>query len=173
MTKLKNCPFCGGEAAFIIGSKINDVTGIGFNLRVQCKKCNLTLPKPALLMIDLNEDGSFRYIKDGRMDLANKWNNRKAVIIEENEVHIPDRITLNPDMIESGILNIETTMDEKRPVLLEYTPFQDYSIQFFDNTEVKKSWTMHMTEEQFKGMAIGMAHMLGLEITGDTENDQV
>ena len=169
MTKLKNCPFCGGEAAFIVASKINDGTGIGFDLRIQCKKCNLTLPKPALLMINLNEDGSFRYIKDGRTDLANKWNNRKSVIIEDN----PDRDTLNPNRIESGVLDIETTMHEKCPVLLEYTPFQDYSIQFFDNTEVKKSWTMHMTEEQFRGMAIGMAHMLGLEITGDKENDQV
>lgn len=85
----------------------------------------------------------------------------------EDEVNIPEYFTLNPDRIESGSLNFETKMYEKCLVFAECTSDQDYSIRFFDNTEVKKSWTMHMTEEQFKGMAIGMAHMLGLEITGE------
>lgn len=96
-----------------------------------------------------------------------------AANIEENEVYIPVRSTLNPDSIESGSLNFETKMYEECPVVIEGTHDQDYSIRFFDNTEVKKSWIMHMTKEQFKGTAIGMAHMLGLEITGDKENDQV
>lgn len=98
---------------------------------------------------------------------------KNAANIEENEVYIPVRSTLNPDRIESGSLNFETTLCEKCLVFAEYTPVQDYSIRFVDNTEVKKSWIMHMTEKQFKGMATGMAHLLGLEITGDKENDQV
>lgn len=173
MTKLKNCPFCGGEAAYIVTSKIHDVTGMGFGLRIQCKKCKLSFPESETVIININEDGSIRYIKDGRMNLANKWNTRNAANIEENEVHIPDCIMLNPDIIKSSTLNFETKMYEKCLVFAECTSDQDYSIRFFDNTEVKKSWTMHMTEEQFKGMATGMAHMLGLEITGDKENDQV
>lgn len=95
---------------------------------------------------------------------------KNAANIEDNEVHIPDRITLNPDIIKGSTLTIETKMYEKCLVFAECTSDQDYSIRFFDNTEVKKSWIMHMTEEQFKGMAIGMAHMLGLEITGEKEN---
>lgn len=95
-----------------------------------------------------------------------------AANIEENEVHIPDHITLDPDCIESGSFNFETKMYEKCLVFAECTPDQDYSIRFFDNTEVKKSWIMHMTEEQFRGMAIGMAHMLGLEITGGKNEER-
>lgn len=172
MTKLKNCPFCGGEAAYIVTSKINGVTGMGFSLRIQCKKCNLSFPESETLIININEDGSVRYIEDGRTDLANKWNTRNAANIEEDEINIPDRITLNPDCIESGSLNFETKMYEKCLVFAECTSDQDYSIRFFDNTEVKKSWIMHMTEEQFREMSIGMAHMLGLEITGGKNEER-
>ena len=109
------------------------------------------------------------------IDVLGFFNNalKNAANIKEDEVNIPDRITLNPDRIESGSLNFETKMYENCPVVIKGTYDQDYSIGFFDNTEVKKSWIMHMTKEQFKGMATGMAHILGLEITGDKENDQV
>ena len=129
MNKLKNCPFCGGEAAYIITNKISDVTGMGFGLRIQCKKCNLSHPKTETLIININEDGSVRYIKDGRTDLANKWNTRNDANKEDDEVNIPDRITLNPDSIKSGSLNFETKMYEECPVVIEGTHDQDYSIR--------------------------------------------
>ena len=106
------------------------------------------------------------------IDVLGFFNNalKNAANIKEDEVNIPDRITLNPDRIESGSLNFETKMCEDCPVVIAGTHDQNYSIQFFDNTEVKKSWNMRMTKEQFKGIATGIAQMLG-EITGGKEND--
>ena len=130
-------------------------------------------PVPQMMPISSLEKTGEHIDVLGFLNNALKNTIKNAANIEEDEVHIPDRITLNPDRIESGSLNFETKMYEKCLVFAECTSDQDYSIRFFDNTEVKKSWIMHMTEKQFKGMAIGMAHMLGLEITGDKENDQV
>ena len=77
MMDLKSCPFCGGEAAFLV--KCHSERGIarGWEFGVYCKKCDVTTPKTDYrLEMRLNEHREIETIVDERLLAITTWNRR-------------------------------------------------------------------------------------------------
>lgn len=77
MTKLKRCPFCGGEAVFsvITASSCNLLRGYEFNIR--CSKCKATIPDRCYqIEFKMNDSGEIEIIHDGREAAIEAWNKR-------------------------------------------------------------------------------------------------
>ena len=74
---LKPCPFCGGEAIFLI--KTYSATGFnrGWELGVSCRNCKVTTPESNYrLEVGLSDKGELLTIIDERALAIEKWNRR-------------------------------------------------------------------------------------------------
>ena len=77
MAELKPCPFCGGEAEYLIQSHSASGNDRGWMFGIRCKKCNVTTPKRNFeLVARLCEDGQIHITKDERGEAADLWNGR-------------------------------------------------------------------------------------------------
>ena len=76
MTKLDNCPFCGGKATFNITSRYTQASTVGFLFKIKCVRCGITFPAEGKVSLTLDESGTVRYVEDNRLELASKWNSR-------------------------------------------------------------------------------------------------
>lgn len=75
--ELKPCPFCGGEAKFLV--KVSTERGIirGWNFGIYCSKCDITTPKTNyILEIQLDEMGEIITVIDERPLAIEAWNRR-------------------------------------------------------------------------------------------------
>lgn len=80
MIKLKPCPFCGGEAIFVVNSNISSKHCVGFNYYIKCSSCGCTpIKKDAEMDIFLDRDGEVK-ITDvcivARESMIAVWNTR-------------------------------------------------------------------------------------------------
>lgn len=80
MIELKECPFCGGKAIFFTKRTITSSINVGFYYSIKCQKCGLEYPEHGTVTLLLNEDGTVKFIRDNRDELATRWNSR----IEKN-----------------------------------------------------------------------------------------
>lgn len=78
MFKLEKCPFCNGEAIFHTTSEFTKSCEQGFCFKIKCTRCGVTYPCEGKVSVTLEESGTLRYIEDNRLELADKWNNRKG-----------------------------------------------------------------------------------------------
>lgn len=77
MTVLKPCPFCGGEAKYLV--KCNSERGIarGWEFGIYCTKCDVTTAKTNYkLEVNLSDDGQISPIEDERCEAIEAWNKR-------------------------------------------------------------------------------------------------
>lgn len=77
MSELKPCPFCGGEAKFLI--KLHSERGItrGWEFGIYCTKCDVTTPKTCYkLEVQLNGAGQIDITEDERQQAIEAWNRR-------------------------------------------------------------------------------------------------
>lgn len=65
--KLKPCPFCGGEAAYIIYSNYERCTTHGWQFGIKCTNCMIELPmRDFIVTADLKSNGGIAF---ANMDL--------------------------------------------------------------------------------------------------------
>lgn len=76
--ELKPCPFCGGEAIFRFISTYSSGGDrcIGYDFKIVCSNCGITLPSRYEIRFRIKEDGEFVIEKDDREKAANDWNRR-------------------------------------------------------------------------------------------------
>lgn len=77
MIELKPCPFCGGEAKYVV--KCHSERGIarGWEFGIYCTKCGVTTPKTYYkLEVQLSGDGQISIIEDERCQAIEAWNKR-------------------------------------------------------------------------------------------------
>lgn len=74
--KLKKCPFCGGNARFVLVSGGHDGYNARWHFKIKCEKCGACLPWIFKLEIGLNEDGNLDYIVDERAAAIEEWNRK-------------------------------------------------------------------------------------------------
>lgn len=75
--ELRPCPFCGGEAKFLV--KVSTERGIirGWNFGIYCSKCDIATPKTNyILEIQLDEMGEIITVIDERPLAIEAWNRR-------------------------------------------------------------------------------------------------
>ena len=74
--RLKDCPFCGGEAYFRVTSNgiCAETRKIGF--QIECKVCRVSIPKTYEIELTIDENGDIKTLKDERGIAAGKWNKR-------------------------------------------------------------------------------------------------
>lgn len=75
-TKLKPCPFCGGEAQFKTISNKSGNQSVGFEFEISCVKCGIMLPKRYSIEFQLSNSGEIKPITDHRMTATEAWNRR-------------------------------------------------------------------------------------------------
>lgn len=75
--KLKPCPFCGGEAVFVITTHSSSHHDVRFNFSIQCSGCYTRLPKDYSLTLRLDTDGNILTTSDGRKSAEEAWNRRR------------------------------------------------------------------------------------------------
>lgn len=85
MTTLDNCPFCGGEAVFMITGEFTQSRGVGFHFRIACNACGIKQPKEGTVSVTLENDGALRFVKDDRLDLATLWNTRQSEEVNDEK----------------------------------------------------------------------------------------
>lgn len=81
MERLKSCPFCGGEAKFLVKTYMaNGVMreySLGYSFGICCSKCDITTPKTDyILKFRLNDDGEIELNVDERPLAIETWNRR-------------------------------------------------------------------------------------------------
>jgi hypothetical protein len=80
MIKLKPCPFCGGEATFVVNTNISSNYCIGFNYYIKCSSCDCTpIKKDAEMHIFLDRDGEVKLTDESivtRKSIIDAWNTR-------------------------------------------------------------------------------------------------
>lgn len=75
--KLKPCPFCGGEATYIINNNYEHRTTHGWTFGIKCKNCMAELPvRDFIVTVDLESNGEIVFAKDDREKAARMWNRR-------------------------------------------------------------------------------------------------
>lgn len=74
--KLKKCPFCGGNAQFVLVSVEHDGYNAKGNYKLKCGKCGVCLPRIFKLEIGFSKDGNLDYIVDERAAAIEEWNRR-------------------------------------------------------------------------------------------------
>lgn len=77
MDELKPCPFCGGEAHFLIKCSLEHGTTRGWEFGIYCSECNVTTAKTNYrLEIRLGDLGHITEIVDERQMAVEAWNRR-------------------------------------------------------------------------------------------------
>lgn len=77
MTELKPCPFCGGEAKYLIKRYSEIRTARGWDFGIHCTKCDVRTPKGNYkLEVNLSDDGQISLIEDERGEAIEAWNRR-------------------------------------------------------------------------------------------------
>ena len=77
MTELKPCPFCGGEAKFLLKTYTAGGTTRGWEFGIYCTACDVTTPKTNYnLEIQLNDYGDIEVVVDERHSAIKAWNRR-------------------------------------------------------------------------------------------------
>ncbi len=74
--RLKPCPFCGGEAAFIPKSNNSSNSGFGCDFKIECQDCGLSSPKIYKVEFRLTKGGFLNPYLDERKQAASMWNRR-------------------------------------------------------------------------------------------------
>lgn len=77
MIELKPCPFCGGEAKFVIKATSATMEIRGWAYRIACSSCKVETPKLEYTEMKMFENGLIEFTKDGRSALVDIWNARK------------------------------------------------------------------------------------------------
>ena len=74
--KLRDCPFCGGNAIFETRSTMASYGNSGITFTVKCSKCGVEAPVQHVpeIKIKLWEDGQIQVVEDDRVYAANAWN---------------------------------------------------------------------------------------------------
>lgn len=74
--KLKNCPFCGGAAAYtpVLSSARGSIRGWEFCIK--CTKCGVSTPKNYKVEAQINGAGELITVVDKRYDAMEDWNQR-------------------------------------------------------------------------------------------------
>ena len=74
--KLKNCPFCGGAAAYtpVLSSARGSIRGWEFCIK--CTKCGVSTPKNYKVESQINGAGELITVVDKRYDAMEDWNQR-------------------------------------------------------------------------------------------------
>lgn len=75
MTKLKRCPFCGGEAVLFRRTVGSDERYANFTFSVRCMKCGVELPKSYKLQVAF-AGGALIPDEDQREEAIKDWNRR-------------------------------------------------------------------------------------------------
>ncbi len=79
-SKLKPCPFCGGEAIFFSKCSCpNAASGLtrSWEFGAGCLACGIALPKSTYrFSVQMAKDGSIEVIEDDRQEAAGSWNRR-------------------------------------------------------------------------------------------------
>lgn len=73
---LKPCPFCGGEAMFVLTEKDSSLFGIGFKFEICCQKGGARLPKQYKMELRLHRNGDVKFTRDDREVAVSEWNMR-------------------------------------------------------------------------------------------------
>lgn len=77
MMKLKPCPFCGGEAKFLVKTYREHGVSRGYNFGIYCTGCNLTTPRINYgIDLRLSDYGEIEFINDERQEAVEAWNRR-------------------------------------------------------------------------------------------------
>ena len=74
--ELKPCPFCGGEAVFIVRANKSSHYSVGFSFEIECSDCGLKLPQMFITDFSLTEHGEINLLTDERGKAITAWNNR-------------------------------------------------------------------------------------------------
>ncbi len=75
--KLKPCPFCGGEAVYIIDKNYIRFTEHTWQFGIKCTNCMVELPvRDFIVTVDMNSNGEIVFTKDEREKAADMWNRR-------------------------------------------------------------------------------------------------
>lgn len=77
MAELKHCPFCGGEAQFLIKTHMERGIQRGYSFGIYCTKCDVTTPRTDYgIEFRLNANGEIEITLDERPLAAETWNRR-------------------------------------------------------------------------------------------------
>lgn len=77
MIELKPCPFCGGEAMFLVKSRTERGITNGYGFGICCEKCGVTTPKlDYRLELNINSTGEIEVTHDERPLAIEAWNRR-------------------------------------------------------------------------------------------------
>lgn len=77
MNKLKPCPFCGGEAKFLINEFSVRLTPKGWEFGIYCPKCGVMFPRTDYkIEITFSDDGEITPTVDEREIAIEAWNRR-------------------------------------------------------------------------------------------------
>lgn len=79
LTKLKPCPFCGGEARFRIISSGYASDGKTITFTAECPKCRISRGMGNNI-IKYDKDLNVLYARDERQNVIEEWNERNQVI---------------------------------------------------------------------------------------------
>lgn len=75
--KLKPCPFCGGEAVYIIDKNYIRCTEHVWKFGIKCTNCMVELPvRDFIVTVDMNSNGEIVFTEDERGKAADMWNRR-------------------------------------------------------------------------------------------------
>lgn len=74
--ELRKCPFCGGKAIFKTSSNSSSNHEVGFEFKIECKECGVSLPKLYRMKFCLTEDGVINPFYDDREQAVEDWNKR-------------------------------------------------------------------------------------------------
>lgn len=77
-SKLKPCPFCGGEARFVQTARwTSENASCRFHFEIRCAKCDATAPDAhGSVYVILDEDGTLNSWRDDRPQAIEAWNRR-------------------------------------------------------------------------------------------------
>jgi hypothetical protein len=77
MNKPKPCPFCGGEAKFLINKLVAKRKQAGWRFGIYCTKCGVVFPKTDYRVeMTFSDDGEIKPTIDEREIAAEAWNRR-------------------------------------------------------------------------------------------------
>lgn len=78
MSKLKPCPFCGGEAGIEqTRTWIQDKDSVAIQFQIRCKKCKATAPLSyGYIALNMKSDGELNFSHNDLPSATEAWNRR-------------------------------------------------------------------------------------------------